>query len=437
MKGRLMGNKNDNNSQVLRRYLNLLEKEKHYQIINDFSLNIMYLDTEEELVWYMVESVISKMNLEDCVLYLVEGNKLVQKAASSNKLRRNRVIQSPITLEIGEGIVGEVAYNAIPKIVNDLSNYPNYIIDDERRLSEIAVPILCQDKVLGVIDSEHSEKDYFNEEHLVLLSSIAFIIGIKLTNIRAIQQLKENQKNLEEKVELKTRELKNTIDTLHKSNKNLENFAHSISHDVRQPLRTIYSFLQLLQENEPEMKEASKEFLDFALKGAKDMTSLVDGLLEYSKLNYSDEKHVILDPNQVIKRVISNLRVDVSEKKAKFNISSLPKIKGNETQIYQLFQNLIFNAIKFRKEEVDPVVDVSFQEKEDRILVFIVDNGKGIKLENQEYIFQLFYQGMEKKDGYGIGLSLCKKIMENHQGEIDVLSQEGVGTTFILSFPKI
>ncbi len=434
------GGNPSNSDQLHRRYLNLLEREKHYQIINDFALNLMYIDSEEDFIWFMVERIISKLNLQDCVVYLLDEEKkmLVQKAAFGDKCTIGRIIENPIMIPLGKGVVGSVAEAGLPEVIPDTSQDTRYIIDDDFRYSEIAIPIIFEDKVIGVIDSEHKEKSFFNDEHLVILSSVASIAAMKIMNLRAFEQLRLQQENLEKQVAEKTKELEWSVEKLRKSNKNLESFAYTVSHDLNQPLRTINSFLHLLHENEPELKKESIEYLNFALNGSKKMSDLLNGLLEYSKIDYTNREFEKLNLSKIINDVVFSLGTIIKENEAVIKITELPYILGNKTQMNQLFQNLISNAIKFRKENVKPRIEINYKPTKDEHVIHVIDNGQGIPSDRISYIFELFYrnQNHEEIKGNGIGLSICRKIMENHGGRIEVVSQEGVGSTFSIAFSK-
>lgn len=162
-------------------------------IIIAFSLSILEKKTEEEVVWTLVKDCISELNFEDCVIYFIneDGTQLEQKAAHGPKNPDGEKILSPITIPMGQGITGHVAAKGTALIIPDTSIDPRYIVDDESRLSEICVPIKVNGEVIGVIDCEHSEKHFFTAEHEHILTVIAKICAIKLSQLRAEKHRKE------------------------------------------------------------------------------------------------------------------------------------------------------------------------------------------------------------------------------------------------------
>jgi PAS domain S-box-containing protein len=178
--------------------------------INEFSANLLNQTSLDEIAWAIIDSAIERFNLEDCVIYLLdeETQFLSQRAAFGNKQSDNREILNPIKIKIGEGIVGKVALTGKPLIINDTSKVPEYIPDDQIRLSEISVPIIANQKVIGVIDSEHSTKNFFNKEHLSDFKTIANLASIKMKNAIVLEKqieienkLKANRKSFEELIE--------------------------------------------------------------------------------------------------------------------------------------------------------------------------------------------------------------------------------------------
>lgn len=176
----------------------LLLKANISNSINTYAIKLFSLFTIEDILWEIVETIIEKFKFEDCVIYLLDNEKelLIQKAAYGPKMGKNRKIINPITIKLGEGIVGSVGQTKKPEIINDTSKDNRYILDDSKRLSELAIPIIIDDKVIGVIDSEHNNKNYFTKEHLKTLTTISNLAASR------IQFLKENQAKIEKEDQL-------------------------------------------------------------------------------------------------------------------------------------------------------------------------------------------------------------------------------------------
>lgn len=249
---------------------------------------------------------------------------------------------------------------------------------------------------------------------------------------RAEGELKELNEDLEKRVVDRTLELK-------RSNEDLEQFAYVASHDLQEPLRMIRNYLQLLQQRyKTELDPNAHDFIDFALDGSKRMNQLIHDLLAYSRVGTHGKELVVTECDQALEDALANLTVAIEESKAEVTRDSLPPVIGDEVQLTQLFQNLIGNAVKFRGEAT-PKVHVGVQRKGGEWEFTVRDNGIGIAEQDFQRIFVVFQRlhNREKYPGTGIGLSVCKKIVERHGGRIWVESKPGKGTTFHFTIPAL
>jgi light-regulated signal transduction histidine kinase (bacteriophytochrome) len=252
--------------------------------------------------------------------------------------------------------------------------------------------------------------------------------------VRQLQLTEAELKALNE--ELERRVLERTSE-LKRSNKDLEQFAYVASHDLQEPLRMIHNYLQLLRQRYREKLDASgNEFVGFALDGAKRMHELIQDLLTYSRVGTQGRDFATVDCNEALARALANLSLAIEETSARVRHDPLPVVNGDLVQLTQLFQNLIGNAIKFRGEQ-PPEIQLSAIVKGDEWELTIADNGIGIAPEDFQRIFVVFQRlhSREKYPGTGIGLAVCKKIVERHGGRIWVESQMGRGTTFHVILP--
>ena len=235
-----------------------------------------------------------------------------------------------------------------------------------------------------------------------------------------------------EEIAIKNKQLEN-------SNEDLENFAYVASHDLKEPLRMINSYTALLKRRYNDMfDETGQEFMFFVTDAAKRMNVLLDDLLNYSRVGKSGTMDNIIDVNDVLLIVRSNLSKRLEEEKGiiQINKENMPSIISNHTQMVQLFQNIVSNALKFRGER-DPLVTIDCSVKDGKNIFSIKDNGIGIAPEHQERVFEMFKRlhTRDEYEGTGIGLSTCKKIVVKHGGDIWLESEHGVGTTFYFSIP--
>lgn len=226
-------------------------------------------------------------------------------------------------------------------------------------------------------------------------------------------------------------ELETRTKELARSNTELEQFAYVASHDLQEPLRTVATYLQLLEKRyKDKLDPEAKDFIAYALGGSNRMRALIHSILEYSRINRIKPFEDI-DMNLLLKEVLENIRVSIKENNVSIKINELPEIHGDHVLINQLFQNLIENAIKFKKT-INPEIIISCKRQGNEYLYSVADNGIGMKKEFTRKIFDIFQRlnSREEYSGTGIGLAICKKIVERHGGEIWVESEAGKGSTF-------
>lgn len=232
--------------------------------------------------------------------------------------------------------------------------------------------------------------------------------------------------------------LKQRADELAASNVELERFAYVASHDMQEPLRMITSFLQLFRKKyQDQIDDTAEQYLHFVMDGADRMKRLITDLLEYSRIGSNKGVREPIDTAQVMKELQEVFVNRIAECNATIICKNLPIVKGNKTQLFQLFQNLVGNALKYVGKE-NPIVIVQGEEEEHQFLFSVSDNGIGIKPMYFEKIFVLFQRLHHKHEysGTGIGLSVCKKIVEKHGGKIWVTSEPEKGSTFYFTIKK-
>ncbi|MFH1850822.1 MAG: ATP-binding protein [Candidatus Neomarinimicrobiota bacterium] len=216
------------------------------------------------------------------------------------------------------------------------------------------------------------------------------------------------------------------------SNTDLEQFAYVASHDLQEPLRAVVLYLQLIENRYKEKLDSdAQEFIDFAVSGAQRMQGLIKDLLAYSRVGRQGKPLEKSDTSTILKTVLDNLKLPIEETKAVITYESLPQIPVDPTQFYQLLQNLITNAMKFTKDK-SPEIHVSAVKQAKEWLFSVKDNGIGIDQKHADRIFLIFQRLHPKSEysGTGIGLAICKRIVERHGGRIWIESEPDKGSTF-------
>lgn len=239
------------------------------------------------------------------------------------------------------------------------------------------------------------------------------------------------ERKVQESIRAKVKEMENR-------NQELEQFAYIASHDLQEPLRTISNYIEVIKEDcEGQLDEEAVSYLDTIGRATNRMVILVKALLEYSRLG-TGRKTEEVDCQQLVSVVLSDLNNLIKETQTHLDVGDLPKIKGFGVELRQLFQNLITNAIKFRKEGEQASVKVTCHSNESEHQFRVTDNGMGISEKNFERVFFIFQRlnPTETHEGHGIGLAYCKKIVELHNGRIWIESEENQGTTFYFTIPK-
>jgi len=231
--------------------------------------------------------------------------------------------------------------------------------------------------------------------------------------------------------------LRRKADELQRSNKDLEQFAYVASHDLQEPLRMVAAYTQLLAERYRGKLDANADqYIAYAVEGATRMQALIQDLLAFSRVGRNGRERQDVDSKEAVAEAVENLKASIAESGAVLTSGGLPTVQANRSQLVQLFQNLIGNAIKFRGKDC-PRIHVSSEQAGGEWIFAIADNGIGIAAEHRDRIFEIFQRLHARTEypGNGIGLSICKKIVEQHGGRIWVESESGRGSTFKVGWP--
>ncbi|WP_276256726.1 PAS domain S-box protein [Halomontanus rarus] len=279
-------------------------------------------------------------------------------------------------------------------------------------------------------DEQSVELSYADREwvvHAIPITDDQGEIFAGVTMAHDITERKEYQRKLEE-----------TIEQLEESNKRLEQFAYAASHDLQEPLRMVSSYLQLIERRYGDkLDEDGEEFLEFAVDGADRMREMIEGLLTYSRIETRGEPLEPVELDAVLKGVLEDLQIRIEETNATITTERLPCVEGDASQLRQVFQNLLSNAITYCGDE-PPRVHVDAERREREWVISVRDEGIGIDPDDQDRVFEVFQRlhSREEHSGTGIGLALCQRIVERHHGELWAESELDKGSTFSFTLPR-
>ena len=226
---------------------------------------------------------------------------------------------------------------------------------------------------------------------------------------------------------------------LDRSNRELENFAHIASHDLQEPLRKIQTYVKRLPELVPELEFKAKDCLHIITDATERMQDFIEGLLQYSKVTKKERCFQNVNLGDIAHSALVDLEMLVTKTNGVVNITELPTLHADPLQMYQLFQNLISNALKYHRHDIPPVINLTSSKIEDGYWELrVADNGIGFDSQFSDKIFRLFERlhSQDEYSGTGIGLAICEKVVKLHKGEITVKTQINEGTTFIITLPE-
>ncbi len=325
-----------------------------------------------------------------------------------------------------------------PAYHNDFyhSQWVDFMPEGHVRLDNVLfAPLVIENKVDGLLGLANKPGG-FTPDDVRVASAFGELAAVALVDSRALESLEHSQE-----------QLRRYAGELERSNQALEQFAYAVSHDLREPLRTVTGYLQLLERRcRGKLDADADEFIQFALNGAGRLGDMIGGLLDLARVNTRGKELVPTDCETVLGQVLRDLRFLIEEHGAVVTHDPLPTVRADGTQLSQVFQNLISNAIKFHPStnsgqggQEPPQVHLWAEPQAHQWILAVRDNGIGIDPAQSERAFQIFQRlhPRDEYDGTGIGLALCKKIVERHGGRIWVESQPGQGATFYFTLPQV
>ena len=337
-----------------------------------------------------------------------------------------------------EGLVGEAmvptdrdsqaGYTLLseePIIVEDLRTESRFsgpeLLTSHDVVSGISVIIGTVQDPWGILGTHTTDEREFTEYDVNFVKSVANLLAAAI-------ERQEYQNELEA-----------MVSQLEESNNRLEQFAYAASHDLQEPLRMVSSYLQLIDGRyEDVLDDDGQEYLEYAVDGAERMREMIDALLAYSRIDIQGEEFAPTDCDVVSDEVQDALQVAIEESNAEITADSLPTVYADESQLTQVFQNLLSNAIKYSGDE-PPQIHITAEQKQQEWVFAVRDSGIGIDPDEADTIFDVFQRlhSRDEHSGTGIGLALCERIIERHDGQIWVESEPGEGSTFSFTLPGV
>jgi len=389
------------------------------------TLNIMKISAFENIVFGLVEDLDSQKKSEKALIESEEKFRAVYESSSMGILiSKNPGVIYDLNPAFAE-MMGYSEQELKGKNLLDITHASDY-----QKTKKWLEKIFTREIQTYITEKKYVRKDGTSFWAKAVVSTMNDITN-EIVTVAIIENI-EKKKKTEDALEQKNKELTQI-------NQELEHFAYVASHDLQEPLRTITSFIQILDKRYiHKLDEDAQQFMGFVVEGAKRMQTLIHDLLEYSRINRFNTGYEKIDLNEIFNTINRVLKDKIESHDALVLSENLPTVYGNRLQLTQVFQNLVDNAIKFKAKKRKPEIIISVNDLGDKWELIFKDNGIGISQEYFQRIFVIF-QRLHTHDEYtgtGIGLAICKKIIERHGGEIWVDSKPGKGTAFHLSIAK-
>ncbi|HKI54807.1 MAG TPA: ATP-binding protein, partial [Anaerolineales bacterium] len=343
------------------------------------------------------------------------------------------------------GIAGKVATSGEPLRIGDIRHVPDYYQITSETLSELCVPIKLGERVIGVLNAENSQPNFFTAEDERLLVTIAGQTAIAIENFNLVERLQSSNIELEKRVEERTSELSHMNVELTHANRTKDEFLANMSHELRTPLNSILGFSEtLLEQRRGALNEKQEQYVNLIHSSGQHLLGLINDILEVSKIEAGklELRPDIISVKEVCESSLNFIKEMAAKKSISLefkNESSIPSLRADPQRLKQILVNLLSNAVKFTPEKGKVSLDVQLNDEKDQIQFSVTDNGIGIARENLPKLFIPFSQidsSLSRQyEGTGLGLALVLKLTELHGGSVRVESEPRMGSRFTVILP--
>lgn len=428
-----------------------IARHRYLDILHEFTLRQSALSTLDDIVWNIAKTAIAELGFDDCVVYLLgeDGVTLRQAAAHGPKNPVAREIFNEITIPVGKGIVGHVALTGEVQCIADARDDPRYIEDDDFRLSELAVPISHQGRIIGVLDSEHHEANFFTDEDVHLFTTIAALASTRIDTALAMQRLENTVAHLQDArsaLERQALELRRAQEVAEEASRAKTNFLANMSHEIRTPMTAIVGYAELLagQEVDPGDQVAWRRQLT---RNAQYLQDLIGNILDMSAI---ETGAVNVELGEIplavtVADAVEILRIRAEEKGLELRFTTtgeLPSIIITDgIKLREIVVNLVSNAVKYTRQGGVHVVLTGSASPEGAVINLAVnDTGIGVAPDQIEHLFVPFNRVHDTKrlagiEGTGLGLALTHEFVSALGGRMMVESELGAGSVFTVQLP--
>ena len=428
------------------------------QTFNRFVRALTNIENEEDLAWYVAKEVVGKMGFVDCVYYLFseDENCLVQRAAIADKNPHDRIISNPLHIPLGAGITGSVASSGRPILIDDVSKDGRYISDITQAGSEICVPILHGNKLIGVLDCEHAQKSAFSAAHMEALITVACLAGTKAGERRATLLARSQASQLIKKtsrIRYQQKELQKSLVEKENAKRAQTNFFDTVSHELRTPLNAIVGLSErLIKAEEKQLPLSKVGELAGHLNGAgSKLTALVNTMLESSAATVFAEtgSSEITDLCTLLEACKCLAAAKAQAKKIEITVAVDPEVPAfafNPFQLKKIIGNLLDNAVRYNPEHAP--VTLTAMQRGTKVVITVSDHAGGFEAASLEKIQSLFCgdQFISEPNncintalsgGMWLGLTTVALLAKANHAQISVKTQKGVGSEITLSVNAI